>query len=313
LPTDKPLWRHAIKNVTKKSFAIRQGRYGYFFIALFFATLFIFVLYPAIYTIYLSFQKWDGLSAIKPIGWKNFIRLLSDKVFYLSLWNSFRIWIMNFIPQMLTALILSAIFTFNKIKGMSFFRAVYYLPNLITATSIGLLFNLLFNGDKSVVNYILVGLRIPNAPFQFFNSEAFTSGLVSYIQWWMWFGYTTVIIMAGITTIDTRVYDAALVDGATKTQTYLHVTLPLIKPTLIYLTITSLIGGMQLFDVPATLSNGNGDPRKAVLTTSMYLYNQGFKNHNYGYAAAISTGLFMIIGILSFFSLRALKKRGDEA
>lgn len=196
---------------------------------------------------------------------------------------------------------------------MRFFRAAFYLPNLITATSVGLLFNLLFNGDKSVANYILAGLGVSGAPFQFFNSEAFTSGLVSYIQWWMWFGYTTVITMAGITTIDTNVYDAALVDGASKTQTYIHITLPLIKPTLVYLTITSLIGGMQLFDVPATLSNGNGDPRKAVLTASMYLYNQGFKNHNYGYAAAISTGLFVIIGILSIFSFKAMKKKGEEA
>lgn len=114
----------------------------------------------------------------------------------------------------------------------------------------------------------------------------------------MWFGYTTVIVMAGITSIDTTIYDAALVDGASKTQTYIHITLPLIKPTIIYLTITSLIGGMQLFDVPATLSNGDGDPRKAVLTASMYLYNQGFKNHNYGYASAISVGLFIIIGIM---------------
>lgn len=301
-----------MKNTTMKNYRIKQSRYGYLFVAPFLMAFLVFGLYPVIYTVYLSFQKWDGLSAIKSIDWENFIRLLSDEVFYLSLWNSLRIWIINFVPQMLTALILSAIFTFNKVRGMSFFRAAFYLPNLITAASIGLLFNLLFNGDKSVVNYILVELGISGAPFQFFNSEAFTSGLVSYIQWWMWFGYTTVIIMAGITTIDTNVYDAALVDGATKMQTYIHVTLPLIKPTLVYLTITSLIGGMQLFDVPATLSNGNGDPRKAVLTTSMYLYNQGFKNHNYGYAAAISTGLFVIIGILSIFSFRAMKKKGEE-
>lgn len=301
-----------MKKSTKTGFARKQGRMGYLFIAPFFAAFLVFGLYPVLYTIYLSFQKWDGLSAVTSIGWKNFSRLLTDKVFYLSLWNSFRIWIVNFLPQMLTALILSAIFTFNKIKGMGFFRAAFYLPNLITAASVGLLFNLLFNGDKSVVNYILVALGVPGAPFQFFNSEGFTSGLVSYIQWWMWFGYTTVIVMAGITTVDTNVYDAALVDGATKTQTYFHITLPLIKPTLVYLTITSLIGGMQLFDVPATLSNGNGDPRKAVLTTSMYLYNQGFKNHNYGYASAISVGLFLVIGVLSFFSFSAMQKKGEE-
>lgn len=301
-----------MKKSTKTGFARKQVRMGYLFIAPFFAAFLVFGLYPVLYTIYLSFQKWDGLSAVTSIGWKNFSRLLTDKVFYLSLWNSFRIWIVNFLPQMLTALILSAIFTFNKIKGMGFFRAAFYLPNLITAASVGLLFNLLFNGDKSVVNYILVALGVPGAPFQFFNSEGFTSGLVSYIQWWMWFGYTTVIVMAGITTVDTNVYDAALVDGATKTQTYFHITLPLIKPTLVYLTITSLIGGMQLFDVPATLSNGNGDPRKAVLTTSMYLYNQGFKNHNYGYASAISVGLFLVIGVLSFFSFSAMQKKGEE-
>lgn len=289
---------------------LNKGRYGYLFIAPFFVVFAIFGLYPILYTIFLSFQKWDGLAAITGVGLKNFQRLITDEVFYLSVWNTFRIWLVNFLPQMAAALILSALFTFNKIKGMGFFRAAYYLPNLITAASVGLLFNLLFNGDKSVVNYILTGLGVPGAPFSFFNSGAFTSGLVSYIQWWMWFGYTTVIIMAGITTIDSTVYDAALVDGATKLQTYTRITLPLIKPTLVYMTITSIIGGMQLFDVPATLTNSLGDPRKSILTTSMYLYNQGFKNHNYGYASAISVGLFALIAILSVFALKAMQKRG---
>lgn len=289
---------------------LNKSRYGYLFIAPFFVVFAIFGLYPILYTVFLSFQKWDGLAPLSSVGIKNFQRLVTDKVFYLSLWNTFRIWLVNFLPQMAAALLLSAIFTFNKVRGMKFFRAAYYLPNLITAASVGLLFNLLFNGDKSVANYILTGLGIPGAPFSFFNSGPFTSGLVSYIQWWMWFGYTTVIIMAGITTIDSSVYDAALVDGATKFQTYTKITLPLIKPTLIYMTITSIIGGMQLFDVPATLTNSQGDPRKAILTTSMYLYNQGFKNHNYGYASAISVGLFLLIAVLSVLALKAMQKKG---
>ena len=289
---------------------LNQSRYGYLFIAPFFVVFAIFGLYPILYTVFLSFQKWDGLAPLAGIGLKNFQRLVTDKVFYLSLWNTFRIWLMNFLPQMGAALILSALFTFNKIKGMKFFRAAFYLPNLITAASVGLLFNLLFNGDKSVANYILTGLGVPGAPFSFFNSGPFTSGLVSYIQWWMWFGYTTVIIMAGITTIDSGVYAAALVDGATKLQTYTKITLPLIRPTLIYMTITSIIGGMQLFDVPATLTNVQGDPRKSILTTSMYLYNQGFKNHNYGYASAISVGLFLLIAVLSVLALKAMRKKG---
>ena len=283
--------------------------YGYIFIAPFFIMFFIFGLYPILYTFYLSFQKWDGLAPIQEIGFKNFSRLWTDKVFYLTLWNTLRIWVMNYIPQITTALILSAIFTFNNIRGMKFFRAAYYLPNLITAASIGLLFNLLFNGNKSAANHALTFLSVPGAPFDFFSNAYFTSSMVSYIQWWMWFGYTTVILMAGITTVDTSVYEAALVDGANKRQTYWYITLPLIRPTIIYMTVTSVIGGMQLFDVPATLTNGQGNPKKAILTTVMYLYNQGFRNHNFGYASAISIGLFVVISILSFLSIKAMKVR----
>ena len=287
----------------------RQSWYGYVFIAPFFITFLIFGLYPILYTFYLSFQKWDGLAPMQSIGFKNFSRLVSDRTFYLTLWNTFRIWIANFLPQMLSALVLSAIFTFYKIRGMKFFRAVFYLPNLITAASIGLLFNLLFNGGKSVANQILTGLSVQGAPFDFFNSAPFTSGMVSYIQWWMWFGYTTVILMAGITTVDPNIYDAALVDGANKGQTYFFITLPLIRPTVIYMTITSIIGGMQLFDVPATLTNGQGNPRKAILTTVIYLYNQAFKNHNYGYASAVSAGLFVVIAMLSCLAIMVMKRR----
>lgn len=297
-------------SVTTRKRKFDKGRYGYLFIAPYFIVFIVFGLYPLIYTFILSFQKWDGLTAAKNVGFANFKRLITDKVFYLSVWNTFRIWICNFIPQMLTALILSALFTLNRIRGMKFFRAAYYLPNLITAASVGLLFNLLFNGDKSVVNYIMISLGIKGAPFSFFNIPSFISGLASYIQWWMWFGYTTIIVMAGITTIDKSVYEAAMVDGASKFQIYTRVTMPLIQPTIIYLTVTSIIGGMQLFDVPATLTNGSGGPQKAVLTPSMYLYNQGFKSHNFGYASTISVGLFLVIGLLSIFALWVMQRKG---
>lgn len=291
---------------------VSKSRYGYFFIAPFFIVFAIFSLYPILYTIFLSFQSWDGLGPVNSVGVKNYERLLKDEVFYQSLWNTFRMWMMNFIPQILTALVLSAVFTFHRIRGVKFFRAAFYLPNLITAASVGLLFNLLFDGDKSAMNHILTKIGLLGEPFAFFNSTVFASGLVSYIQWWMWFGYTTVIVMAGITTVDSGIYDAAMVDGATRTQTYVKITLPMIRPTLIYLSITSIIGGMQLFDVPATLTNSLGDPRKSILTTAMYLYNQGFKNHNYGYASTVSAGLFVIIAILSALCMSALQKKERE-
>ncbi|HHV11924.1 MAG TPA: sugar ABC transporter permease [Clostridiales bacterium] len=288
-----------------------RQHYGYFFILPYFLIFAVFGLFPILYTFFLSVYKWDGMMPKVFIGFDNFKRLLTDKYFYLATGNTIKIWLFNFIPQIAAALLLSCIFTFNRIRGMKFFRAAYYLPNLITAASVGLLFNLLFNGDKSAVNYILVQSGILKEPFAFFSSPEFTSGLVSYIQWWMWFGYTTVIVMAGMTTVDNSLYEAAMSDGATKMQTFRKITVPLIKPTLIYLTITSIIGGMQLFDVPATLTNANGDPQKSILTTTMYIYNQGFKSYNYGYACAVSVGLFAIIAVLSVFSFRAMRRRGD--
>ena len=292
---------------------IDKSRYGYFFIAPFFIVFVIFGFYPIIDTFILSLYKWDGLMPPMLVGLANFKRLLGDRIFYLSMWNTFRIWIVNFIPQLLTALILAAFFSLNRIRGMKFFRAVYYLPNLITATSVGVFFNLLFNGNRSVANYILLSLGVKGAPFSFFNSTVFTSGIVSYIQWWMWFGYTTIIIMAGITTIEKSIYEAAIIDGASKFKTFTAITMPMINPTLVYLGITSIIGGMQLFDVPATLTErGTGDPQKIVLTTSMYMYNQGFKNHNFGYASTLSVGLFFIIAILCVLAFLVMQRKGNK-
>lgn len=294
-------------DVMKKKKLNDRSMYGYLFIAPFLIAFVVLELYPVLFTFSLSVQKWDGLMPEKFVMLENFKRLLSDKVFYLSIWNTLRIWTISYLPQILTALLLSALFTMYRIKGMAFFRAVFYLPNLITAASVGLLFNLLFNGNKSVVNNILQALGMQGAPFDFFNDPVFTSNLTSYIQWWMWFGYTTILVMAGITTIDKELFEAARIDGASRGQVYRKITLPLIKPTIIYITITSIIGGMQLFDVPSTMSDGTGEPDKALLTVSMYLYNQGFKNHNYGYSAAISVGLFVVICFMSFISMKIMK------
>ena len=291
---------------------INRNFYAYLFIIPFFTVFVVFQLYPILYTFFLSFHKWDGISKIVNVGVDNFETLLRDKYFSLSLKNTVRIWLGNFIPQIGIALLLAGIFTFNRIKGMTFFRAVFYLPNLVTAASMGLLFNLLFDGNKSVINQILMNLGIINTPIEFFSSPIFASSIASYIQWWMWFGYTLIIVMAGMTSISSEIYEAAMVDGATSVKTFFYITLPLVRPTLLYLMITSIIGGMQLFDVPATLTNGLGDPQKSILTTAMYIYNTGFKNHNMGYASTLSVGLFIIIAILSVISFRIMNAKEEK-
>jgi len=287
----------------------KRNIWGYVFIAPFFITFIIFNLYPIFYTFQLSLQRWDGFHQAQSVGSANWKRLFQDETFLLTLCNTLRIWLVDFIPQLGTALFLAMIFTFGRIRGMGILRAIYYLPNLITAASIGLLFNLLLNGDKAPINQLLTGMHVPGAPFAFFKNGLLAQLIASYILWWMWFGYTTVIVMAGVTSIDPCLYEAAELDGATKAQTFLRITLPLIRPTMIYLTITSIIGGMQIFDVPSTLTNISGDPQKALLTSSMYVYNQGFKNNSFGYASALSVALFLLIAGFSFISLKTLKKR----
>lgn len=289
----------------------RINRYGYFFILPFVITFIIFNLYPIVYTFQLSTHSWKGFGAETKVGFSNFLRLAKDSTFPKTIINTLKIWLCDFIPQLGIALLLSLIFSLYKIKGMKLFRAAYYLPNLITAASIGLLFNILLNGDKSTINQLLVILGFKNAPIQFFKNGNITQAIASYILWWMWFGYTTILVMAGISTIEPDLYEASEIDGCSKAQTFTKITLPLIKPTLIYITITSLIGGMQIFDVPVNLTNLQGDPQKAVLTSSMYIYQQGFKNNSFGYASALSVVLFFIIALLSFFAYKAMNnKRG---
>ena len=294
----------------RKGITAKTNRYGYVFITPFLVAFVIFNLYPIIYTFQLSFFQWKGFGSEKYIGWDNFKRILGDSTFPKTVFNTLKIWLGDFIPQLGFALLLSMIFTFYKINGMRVFRAVYYLPNLITAASIGLLFNILMNGDKSTINQLLVMIDFPNAPISFFKSESITQAIVSYILWWMWFGYTTILVMAGITSIEPDLYEAAKIDGCTNVQTFVHIIIPLIRPTLIYITITSLIGGMQIFDVPVNLTNLQGDPQKAILTSSMYIYQQGFKNGGFGYASALSVILFLIIAALSFVSYKVMNRRG---
>ena len=286
----------------------RTDLWGYLFILPFFVVFIIFSLYPIIYSFMLSFKTWDGFRPMSDAGMGNWKRLFTDGNILLSLFNTLVIWLVDFIPQIFVALLLAMIFSQMKIRGMKAFRMIYYLPNLITAASMGLLFNLLFDGRNSTFNQILMALGVGGAPYDFFDSAIFTRLISSYILWWMWFGYTTIILMAGISSIDPELYEAAYIDGAGKRQVFMKITMPLIKETMIYLTITSIIGGMQIFDVPANLTNVYGDPQKAILTSSMYIYVQAFKNFSFGYASAASVLQFIIIAVLSFTTLRFMQR-----
>ncbi len=275
----------------------RYSKYGYFFILPFFIVYFIFSLYPIIYTFWVSLNSYTGYSDYQFIGLDNYINVFTDAVFVSSIINTFKIWGVNIVLQLGIAFILVMIFTDlqYKVRGLATFRLVYYLPNLIAATSVSLIFATLLNTNYGALNQFLYGIGLIDTPIKWLETPILAQLSVSVIQTWMWFGNSFIMLMAAAQAVPKEYFEAAVIDGAGRFTILKSITIPTIKPILTYVAVTSLIGGLQLFDVPFLLTDGKGAPSGSLLTTMMYSYNMAFKYNNLGYAAAITYVLFGII------------------
>ena len=292
--------------------ALKKDSYGYLFIAPFFIIFIIFGLYPIIYSFYLSFTKWDGFG--NPIfnGLTNYQRLLGDYLFYKSLFNTLFIWGISVIPQLTVSLLLAVILHEKFIKGKSIFRAVFFFPNIVTAASLGLLIGLMFSWQSGSFNNLLLNLGLINEPINWPNMPNFMRMLVSSVLFWQYFGYSMIIYIAGLQGMSRELTEAAEIDGATKVQVFFKITLPLLKPIILFQVVTSIIGGMQIFDQPYTLTNGTGNPDNATLTSVMYLYKTAFTRYQYGYGSAIAFGIFLVIVIFSIISFMLMKQKTNN-
>ena len=281
----------------------RRAKYGYLFVMPFLLAFLVFQAYPILYTLGLSFTSPKG-GAFYGLG--NYQFLLKDKTFWLSMRNTWIIWLGCIVPQVFFALVLSVMLSQYRLRGAGIFRALFYLPNLVTATSIGILFSVLMDWQTGVVNRLLLQIGVIQEPINWMGTPHLAQGLTSLIQWWMWFGYSTILITAGIKAISNDVIEASVMDGANARQRFFHVTLPLLRPTMVYVLVTSLIGGMQIFDIPMSLTGGDGRPQKALMTMVLYLYGTAFKNRNYAYGATVSYGIFFVILAFSVVFFRVL-------
>ncbi len=290
----------------------KRAKWGLIFCMPFLVTFLVFQLYPILYSLYLSFTYQENNRTFIFIGLDNYRDLLQDNVFWKSVANTWKIWLLCFIPQIVSALLLAVLLTQYKIKRAGFFRAVFYLPNLVTAASVGVLFAALFDWQTGSVNNILQSLGLIREKINWMGSPAFAQGITGFIQWWMWFGYSSILLTAGITAISQELIDASVVDGAGNAQRLFYITLPLLKPTMLYVLVTSLIGGMQIFDIPMTLTKGDGEPQKSLMTMVLYLYNMAFKNNDYPYGATISYGLFVIILLFSILFFKVLYAKKED-
>lgn len=293
------------------------AKWGYIFLAPFFITFFIFQFWPLATTIYYSFFEYfrSGLKIIGPnfVGLKNYAAMIKEVPKYFS--NTMIMWLMGFIPQIIVSLVLAAWFTDLRLKlrFQGFFKTVIYMPNLIMASAFAMLFFTLFsNAETGPINSILLKLGIVAEPVRWLSNVWTARGLVGLMNFLMWFGNTTIMLMAAIMGISPEIFEAAELDGCGSVKRFFSITLPLIRPILAYTLITSIIGGLQMFDVPQILTNGQGAPDRTSMTLIMFLNNH-LKSRNYGMAGALSVFLFIVSGILCFFVYRMTNGKDDTA
>lgn len=299
---------------SKRRMSVSYAKYGYLFSIPFILAFLFFSLYPTFFTAYIGFTNFKGVAM--PIAsakilaqpFANFASILSNQNFQVSLLNTLVIWLLNFIPQIGLALLLTAWFTRrkSKIRGQGFFKVLFYLPNIITAATVAILYASLFGYPVGPINDLLASLGA-SKPFYFTNDPWSAKLIVAFIQFWMWYGYTTIILISGVNGINPDLFEAAEIDGATPAQTFFRVTLPCMRTILLFTLVTSLIGGLNMFDIPK-LFIWNGGPANATMTTSVFIYAQAFSGtYLYNTAAAASMIMFVIIAVLSaliFFLMR---------
>ena len=302
--------------MNKKSKVVRYNKWGYIFLLPFIVTYLTFQMIPLVTTVYNSFFEnyRSGLTQIGPnyIGLENYATIITNGDLPTYFKNTMIMWIMGFVPQIILSLLLGAWFTDPslRLKFQQFFKTVIYLPNLIMASAFAMLFFTLF-ADSGPINSILLQMGIIKEAYKFMSHAWTVRSLIAFMNCIMWFGNTTILLMAGMMGIDPSLFEAAQVDGATATQIFYKITLPLLKPILIFVMITSLIGGLQMFDVPQILSNGTGDPMRTSMTLIMYL-NKHLFSKNYGLAGALSVFMFIITGILSLIVFRFTGKEDKD-
>ena len=316
----------------KKQKSVEQNKYGLIFLIPFFVTFLVFQLYPLIYTFYksLDFTKRAGRYMTTTRSFGNFTEYVFGKEAGGEFWNAMIItlglWICNFIPQILLSLLLAAWFTniTYKLKAQGVYKVIMYLPNIITAATISVLFRNFFVPNGSITK-LLIDAKLVK-PTGILDHGWFSFFIIAFIQFWMWYGNTMIVLCAGILGINPALYEAAMVDGANSRQQFFKITLPLLKPILQYTLVTSAIGGLQMYDIPALFNTGNtmdGNPivkigDKAVYSTTTVImlikkYVSEGPVQNVGKAAAYSVVLFIItlaVSMIFYMATRTKDKDG---
>ena len=312
------------KNVRRKDGSLKSvsyAKWGYIFIAPFFVAYILFTLIPQFLTIYNSFFEHfrEGLTEIGPnyVGLQNYKELFTADprgtilILKYAL-NTLVMWVIGAAPQFAIAMLLALFFTSARlnIKGQAIFKTIIYMPNLIMAAAFSMLFFTLFS-RVGPIQGLLESWGVLDHSFDFFAHKVTVRGMIALMNFLMWFGNTTIVLMAGIMGIDQSLFESATIDGANSVQVFFRVTMPLLMPIFVYCLITAMIGGIQMFDVPQVLTKGDGVPDGFTRTLVMYL-NGYLRAPNYGMAGAVSVIIFIITGVLGGIVYKMLSAQYKE-
>jgi len=285
---------------------IKKARWAYTFISPFYILFAIFGLYPMGLSLYLSFTRWKGVGPMEFAGLVNFGLVLKDKVFWQSMANGVILFFL-YVPIMLfLALVLAVILNSGRVKGFRFFRTLIFLPFITNMVAAGFTFQILLEKQNGLFNMILGVIGLPGIPW--LESVWWARVSLSLLIIWAWLGYNMVIMLAGLQTIPKDLTEAAQVDGASPIQAFFRITVPLMRPVILFCTITSMIGSFGLFTEVSTLTRGG--PMNATITPLIRIYGLAFGSYQFGYASAVAYTFFALIFILTIIQFRLNQEQG---
>lgn len=284
---------------------------AYSYISPFFILFAVFGIYPIFFTFYLSFFKWNGLGPMTFVGLKNFELVLGDPLFWKSMLNTFIMGILGTVPQLFVALLIAVALHSAYVRFVKTLRAIFFLPNITSIVAVTLVFSAVF-ANKGMANYFLSLFQL--GPYAWDVQYWPVKIAISVMVMWRWTGYNAIIYLSGLQSIPHDLYEAARIDGASRRQQFTHLTLPLLKPFIVFTVLISTIGSLQLFTEPFIFlgQSGTGSTREEGVTMVIYLYSEAFRNSFFGTAASTAVILFFITIVFSTLNMWITRRMGGD-
>ena len=297
------------KPVSKTTSFLRKYGMPYLFIAPFFILFITFALFPLLYTLWLGFTNWDGMSPAKFVGLANFIRLFTvDDFFKLSIVNTFVLGFMCLVPKLVLALLTAVAIHSARLKFKDLYQVAYFLPIITSPVAVAIVFLTIYGRQYGILNYVLTTLGFNSVPWLVVSSTI--KPAITLLIVWHEVGWYMVIYMAGLQSIPQDLYDAASVDGAGTWASFWNVTIPMLRNVILFTVVIDIIGELQIFGEPFILVGPTGGTNRAGLTMSMNLFANAFTNLRFGYSAAQAYVMFAIISIISFLNIKVFGRTG---